>query len=37
MHLFESFVVDEAGGIFRYIQLFLLDLFPELPDIIGEY
>lgn len=35
--LFESFVVDEACGVFRDLQLSLLDLFAELPAAGKRY
>lgn len=30
-YLFQGLVIDKAGGIFRDLQLALLDLFAELP------
>ena len=31
--LFQSFIIQETGGIFREVQLPFLDLFAELPII----
>ena len=33
MHLLESFVVNKAGCILRYVKLALLDVLAELPTM----